>query len=112
MPDAQALLHTSSKPTAKDVNKLIMCQVAAKWKDVALYLGVQSFIIDNITVDNYKDCETACHEMFKRWLSGGQHTGELKRTWFNLLTALKSAGFSALVDNLLTDCFQDRPTLK
>ena len=87
-----------------------MCQVAAKWKNVALSLRVQPFIIKNITANNHKDCEGACHEMFERWLSGGQHTGELERTWFNLLTALKNAGFMVLVEDLCRNRFQDRPT--
>ena len=108
---AKALLDISSKPTARDVDELIMTQIAARWNRVALKLGVQDFVIDNISVDNPNSCERACQDMLKRWLKGDRHTGKEKRTWSTLLTALGSAGYIHLERSLRKEHFQDSPTL-
>ena len=106
---ATALLHISSKPTAKDMDELIVCQIASKWQNVAVMLGVETFIIEIVSVNNPKDCEGACRDMFKCWLRGDRHTGERDRTWSTLLMALESAGYKQLV-GYLREHFQDSPT--
>ena len=90
---AQALLDTSAVPTLDDVNELIVTQVAAKWQNLAIKLGVKDFLIDVNSKNNRHDCEEACQDMLKRWLREEWHTGGEERTWSTLLTALGRADF-------------------
>ena len=110
LPGATALLHTSSEPTAKDMHELIVCQIASKWQNVAIMLGVETFVIANISVNNPKDCEGACQDMLERWLRGERYTGGRDRTWSTLLIALDSVGYKQLVGDLCEEHFQDSPT--
>ena len=102
---AQALLDTSAVPTLDDVNELIVTQVAAKWQNLALKLGVKDFVIDVISKNNCHDCEEACQDMLKRWLREERHTGGEERTWSTLLTALGRADFGEIERDLRKDHF-------
>ena len=93
----------SSTPTLKDVFQLVVAPVAAKWKSVAICLGMEACIIDIISKNYPNDCEGACVDMLKRWLNGEE------RTWSTLLTALKKAGFARLVQDLRREYFM-RPS--
>ena len=102
---AQALLDTSAVPTLDDVNELIVTQVAAKWQNLAIKLGVKDFLIDVISKNNRHDCEEACQDMLKRWLREERHTGGEERTWSTLLTALGRADFGELERSLRREHF-------
>ena len=104
---AQALLDTSAVPTVDDVNELIVTQVAAKWQNLAIKLGVKDFIIDVISEDHPKSCVAACQDMLKRWLREERHTGGEERTWSTLLTALGRADFGELERSLRRQHFCD-----
>ena len=98
-----------STPTLQDLFQLVVANVAAKWKSVAICLGMKACIIDIISKNYPNDCEGACVDMLKRWLAIENHTGEMKRTWSTLLTALKEAGFVHLVQDLQRKCLK-RPS--
>ena len=104
---AQALLDTSALPTLDDVNELIVTQVAAKWQNLAIKLGVKDFLIDVISKNNRHDCEEACQDMLKRWLREERHTGGEERMWSTLLTALGRADFGELERDLRREHFRD-----
>ena len=104
---AQALLGTSTVPTLDDVNELIVTQVAAKWQNLAIKLGVKGFLIDIISKNNRHDCEEACQDMLKRWLREERHTGGEERKWSTLLTALGRADFGELERDLWFELFHD-----
>ena len=87
-------------PKPIDVNELIVTQVAARWQNLAIMLGVKDFLVDIVMVNYPKDCEGACRDMLKRWLRGELHTGEEDRTWYTLLTAVGKAGFVELERHL------------
>ena len=93
---AQALLDTSSTPDIRDVDELVVTEVAADWEKLALKLGVKVCVSKIILKNHPSDCEGACRDMLDRWLRGDRHTGEEKRTWSTLLTALGIAGFGEL----------------
>ena len=103
---AQALLDTSAVPTVDDVNELIVTQVAAKWQNLAIKLGVKDFLIDVVSKNNRNDCEQACQDMLKRWLREERHTGGEERTWSTLLTALSRADFGELERDLRREHFR------
>ena len=92
-------------PTLDDVNELIVTQVAAKWQNLAIKLGVKDFLIDVISKNNRHDCEEACQDMLKRWLREERHTGGEERTWSTLLTALGRADFGEIERDLRKDHF-------
>ena len=102
---AQALLDTSAVPTLDDVNELIVTQVAAKWQNLAIKLGVKGFLIDVISKNNRHDCEEACQDMLKHWLREERHTGGEERTWSTLLTGLGRADFGELETSLQSEHF-------
>ena len=90
---ARALLDVSSTPDMRDVDELVVTEVAANWQRVALRLGVEGCVSEVVLKNHPNDCEGACRDMLDRWLRGDHHTGEEKRTWSTLLTALGRAGF-------------------
>ena len=102
---AQALLDTSAVPTLNDVNELIVTQVAAKWQNLAIKLGVKDYLIDVVSKNNRNDCEEASQDMLKRWLREERHTGGEERTWSTLLTALGRADFGELERDLRSEHF-------
>ena len=93
---AQALLNISSTPDMRDVDELVVMQVAGNWQRVALRLGVEGCVSEIVLTNNPNDCEGACRDMLDRWLRGDRHTGEEERSWSTLLTALGKAGFEEL----------------
>ena len=103
---AQALLEITSRPTQSDVNELIVTQIAAKWKRVAIMLRVEDFLIDAIYENHPKDCIASCQDMLKRWLNEEMHTGGEERTWSALLTALGKADCGELVRSLRKEHFR------
>ena len=84
-----SLLDVLSTPILEDVFWLVGTRVAAKWKSVAICLGIEACVIDIISTNCPKDCEEACIDMLQRWLAINNHTGEKERTWSTLLTALE-----------------------
>ena len=96
LPGAQALLDISSTPDIRDVDELVVTEVAADWEKVALKLGVEVCVSKIILKNHPSDCEGACRDMLDRWLRRDHHTGEEERTWSTLLTALVRAGFREL----------------
>ena len=93
---AQALLDISSIPDIRDMDELVVAEVAADWEKVALRLGVEGCVNKIILKNHPSDCEGACRDMLDRWLRRDHHTGEEERTWSTLLTALVRAGFGEL----------------
>ena len=101
----RTLLDVSSTPTSADILRLVVTEVAFKWRHVATFLYIEDCVINNIAKNHPTDCEGACSDMLKRWLSREHYTGEKERTWSTLLTALKEAGFGTLNDRLLREHF-------
>ena len=104
--ESQTLLDVLSTPTSEDISKLVVTEVAFKWKSVATLLCVRDCVINNIAKNHPTDCEEACLGMLNRWLSREHYTGEKERTWSTLLTALKEAGLVAFNERLLREHFK------
>ena len=84
--------------------KFIVCEVAADWSQVAIYLGVEVSVI-NTTEENHRSCALACTAMFEQWLSWEPGTGEKDRTWHTVLSAMEDAGHEAFSQLLKTEIF-------
>ena len=102
---AQALLNVSSTPDMRDVDELLVTEIAANWQKVALRLDVEGCVSEIVLKNNLGDCEGACRDILDRWLRGERRTGEKERTWSTLLTALSRAGFVELERRLLREHF-------
>ena len=102
---AQALIDVSSTPDMRDMEELVVTEVAANWQRVALRLGVEGCVSEVVLKNHPNHCEAACLDMLRRWLSGDHHTGEKERTWSTLLTALGRAGFGELERRLRREHF-------
>lgn len=105
----QLLMHTlldvSSRPRLNDVFQQVVTPVAAKWESVAISLGIETCMIDIISKNHPKDCQQACLDMLKRWLSKEHYTGEEERTWSTLLSALEAADCAELRQRLQREHF-------
>ena len=106
LPCTSTLLDVSSTPKLHNVLELVVPSVASKWRFVATHLKVEPCVIDIISNNHPKDCEGACWDMLKRWLGKERNTGEEKRTWSTLLTALGKAGFDGLKERLRREHFK------
>ena len=91
-----------SHPTMEDINKFVVREVAADWKQVATFLGVGLSVIQIADTD-HRRCEHACTDIFERWLSWKPGTGRKKRTWRTVLSAVEEAGHKAFSHQLQTE---------
>lgn len=89
------------------MDRLIVTDIAAKWQNVAIVLGVKNSIIEAESVNHPKDCEGACRAVLLRWLREARHTGEEERMWSTLLTALGKADYVELERTLREESFKD-----
>ena len=54
-------------PSLRDLLKELKL-VASKWENLGIMLGIDSGILDNISSDNPKSCDSCLREMLKVWL--------------------------------------------
>ena len=98
MPLRASLPHDiDSKPTLRDLERLVVRQAASKWELLARRLGVQWSLIGIVKRDHCYSCEDACREVLNRWLSGDHNTGGAGRNWRSIMTALEK------IEEKLTD---------
>ena len=102
--DAHTPISIDSHPTLEHISKFIVREVAADWKQVATFLGVELSVI-RIAVTDDRRCEDACTDIFERWLSWKPGTGKKKRTWRTVLSAVEDAGHKAFSQWLQTEVF-------
>ena len=105
---AQALLDSLSTPDMRDVDELVVGDVAAHWQRLALRLGIKGCLSEIILKNHPSDCEGACRDLLDRWLRGERHTGEEERTWSTLLAALNRADFGELERRLRREHFKKK----
>ena len=97
--DSHYLCHYAT-PTLKDLDGLVVGEVAGKWEPVAIQLGVEESLIAIVTRNHPGDCEGACRDVFVRWLKGERNSGRKEKTWHALLKALERSGFGTLANGL------------
>ena len=84
---------------------LVVPTVAAKWKQFGIFLGVENVVVDKVKLNYPTDCERACEEMLKLWLTKDTGTGDRPQTWATVIDAMEMVEFKeqaqALRDRLL-----------
>ena len=101
--DTPTHFSIDSHLTLEDINKFIVREVAADWKQVATFLSVEPSVISTADTDHPQQCEHACTDIFERWLSWKPGTGRKKRTWCTVLSAVEEAGHKAFSQQLQTE---------
>ena len=101
--DTPTHFSIDSHPTLEDINKFVVPEVAADWKQVATFLGVELSVIQIADTDQPQQCERACTDILEWWLSWKPGTGRKKRTWRTVLSAVEEAGHKACSQQLQTE---------
>ena len=81
-----------SKPAMQDLERLLVRRAASKWEILARSLGVKESLISIVKRDHCFSCEDACRELLNRWLNGDCSSGDERRSWQSVMTALKENG--------------------
>ena len=63
-------------------------------------MGVENCILRIIGADYPHSVEKACLEMFNRWLSHREGTGDQPRIWKSVLMAVRTAGYKDLEQDI------------
>ena len=77
----------SSRPSLKQLQKLVISSVATKWYELGLQLldDNQENQLDIIRANSPTDVAKCCRDMFKYWLGV-----DPKASWYKLVDALKA----------------------
>ena len=104
-------LHIDSTPRLHQLDSLkhhsrtieVMERVAFKWERVATQLYFEGYLINMIKRDSQHQADSACRDMFIKWLEG---VGRKPTTWRTLIDALHDADLSNVaheLDNIIND---------
>ena len=97
--DFTFIQDATKKPTLSDLNKFVQPKIAMKWHNLGTQLlsavdnGVDQLEI--IGVNNPRDVEACCTEMFCFWLNNANDA-----SWEKLVEAVKIIGYNVLAEDL------------
>ena len=80
------LYFVDDRPAAHDINKYVVPNCSAKWRELGEALGMTSDQLDIITVDHPTSCEDRCKMMLRKWLDHNPSA-----TWGKLIDAVDSS---------------------
>ena len=82
--------HPSQSPNIYEVQRDLVDRVAAEWYKLGIVLQVETYVLNNITVNSVQQgVEKCCMDLFMRWLRGDKGTGSLPRTWDTIISAVE-----------------------
>ena len=82
--------HPSQSPSIYQVQRDLVDRVAAEWYKLGIVLQVETYVLNNITVNSVQQgVEKCCMDLFVRWLRGDKGTGSLPRTWDTIIPAVE-----------------------
>ena len=70
--------------------------VAAKWRELATYLGLEPHVITAAHADQ-SSAEDSCLNVLLKWIDGA---GKQPKTWITVLEAMRLAGFTETAKEL------------
>lgn len=91
--ESHATIRFDSTPTLRELDTVIVDEVASSWDRMALHLGVQPSCIAIVKRDHPSDCVGACRDAMGKWLQGYPNTGNENRTWHTVHNALQTSGY-------------------
>ena len=80
----------------QDLWKHIVPNVAEKWREFALYLGLDAHVIRTLEVKHHT-AEGCCQEVISRWREGA---GKIPKTWVTLLEAMRLCGLTKVAKDV------------
>ena len=89
-----------TSPMVSDLDTQLVRHIAPDWQRVGLHMGVENYILRIIEADHSHSVENACLEMFNRWLSHSEGTGDHPRIWKSVLMAVRTTGYNDLVHDI------------
>ena len=82
--------HPTQSPNIYEVQRDLVDRVAAEWYKLGIVLQVETYVLNNITVNSVQQgVEKCCMDLFMRWLRGDKGTGSLLRTWDTIIPAVE-----------------------
>ena len=82
--------HPSKSPNIYEVQRDLVDRVAAEWYKLGIVLQVETYVLNNITVNSVQQgVEKCCMDLFMRWLRGDKGTGSVPRTWDTIIPAVE-----------------------
>ena len=91
----------------KDLHKLVIPKVAAKWKMVADYLQIDQTMIDIIEEQYKNDPVQCCTELFRKWINS--NCGQGPKCWSTLITILKEIEDFTVVTERIEQMLKCKP---
>ncbi len=86
-PELHQLQYMEVKDSSGTSAIQVIDEVAHQWEKVALSLHFKEYTIQSISKNHPKDCETACLDMFTKWLLGNPNTRQ-PITWQTLIESI------------------------
>ena len=96
--------------TKDDLIGLIGLKTYVKWCEFSLYLGIEKHIRDEVSHNCRRVAKDCFIEVFHRWLSHEDGTGDSPRTWETVFSALRDMGQSHLVEEVKAELFATTAT--
>ena len=89
------------KPKEDKLVRLVGLQMCARWNIFSLYLGIEKYIRDEVSLNCHRVAKDCFIEVVGRWLSHEDGTGDNPRTWETVFNALRDIGCILLVKELI-----------
>ena len=96
--------------TKDDLIRLIGLKTCVKWSEFSLYLGIEKHIRDEVSHNCHRVAKDCFIEVFHRWLSHEDGTGDSPRTWETVFSALHDMGQPYLVEEVKAELFATTAT--
>ena len=99
--DCLIMLTGLDRPTVREFDRHVRDEVATRWHDLGVQLGISTNQLDIINKDTPLDAKMCCTKMFKHWL-------EIDTTanWNKLMEALEIMEYNTLVKTINKEILQ------
>ena len=83
-------------PITIDLLQAFVPNMAEKWRDLGLRLGLDACVIRAVEVKHHTS-EGCCQEVISRWREGA---GKIPKTWFTILEAMRLCGLAKVAKDV------------
>ena len=83
------------RPTVKEFNHHVRDEVATRWHDLGVQLGISTAQLNIISTNNHENVQMCCTKMFEYWLNY-----DTKANWNKLIKALEDINHNALAKTI------------
>ena len=87
----------NKRPSIKELCRYVLPLYGAHWKEIGIFLGIQSGQLDVIKSDNPANANGCCIDLFRKWLQGTDNV-----TWEGIFEAIDLVTVSFSIGNSTT----------